>query len=101
MWEKTKIEPQALATKPDLPSHLLESLIAFNWLHPRRMTEMGSRPISIRDVLDYIEYFEIDYDVDDKERLLSHISAMDTAYVEHKAKLKAKPQDGRNAKSQG
>lgn len=102
VWEKTGIEPQALESKPDLPSYLLQSLRVFNTLHPSRFSEMGIQPITVRDVLAYHEYFELDLDLNEKERLFAHIVSMDTAYRGHRAKQKAQAvptTDGKQTKS--
>jgi hypothetical protein len=98
MWEKTKIEPQALESMPEIPTYLAFSLRSYKWLHSRRITEMGVTSISFRNVLDYLEFFELDLDVSEREELMHHIIAMESAYSKFKAKQKAQAQNGPTGK---
>lgn len=102
VWEKTSLEPQALEAKPDLPFYLTTSLRVFNALHPGRFSEMGIRPITIHDVLAYDQFFELELDLEEKERLFSHIVSMDNTYRGFRTKQKSQElpvKDGKQTKS--
>jgi hypothetical protein len=49
---------------------------------------MGVASISFRNVLDYLEFFEIDLDVSERDELMHHIMAMESAYSRYQARAK-------------
>jgi hypothetical protein len=81
VWAKERIEPNALASKPDLPAYLLEYYRAFRTLSTRRpFGAMGGiSPISLSDMLAYIALYE----TDDPDFFVSVICRVDSMYLKH------------------
>lgn len=87
VWVKTKVEPTALENQPSLPGWLAEYYKAFRILSTRRHRSMdGLQPISLTDVLAYVEMFgTID---DDLDTFVGHVIRMDSTFLKFVASNK-------------
>ena len=78
-FAQTGIEPKALELKPIIPAHLEECIRAFNILSTRRQVGMSKNPITLSEIMLYIDSFGCT----ETEIFVLHIIRMDLAYLEH------------------
>lgn len=88
-YEDTGEEPLALVNKPEIPFHLFEYSKAFWLLNTRRQIGMTLNPISLVDILAYIQIFGTPED--DVERFLSLVIKQDAEYLKLKSTKPGEP----------
>jgi hypothetical protein len=79
VWAQTKIEPEALKSKPDVPAHLWAYYRTFLTLSTRRQVGMAINPISMTDIVAYMDKFGTPED--DDEKFVAYIVLMDSAFL--------------------
>lgn len=78
-YAQTGVEPKALELKPIISAHLEEYIRAFNILSTRRQVGMSKNPITLSEILQYMDSFGCT----EPEIFVLHIIRMDLAYLEH------------------
>lgn len=78
-YAQTGIEPKALESKPLIPAHLEEYIQAFNILSTRRQVGMSKNPITLVEIMQYVNLFGCT----EADIFILHIIRMDLTYLEH------------------
>jgi hypothetical protein len=87
LWDSyaiSKVEPAALATKPDFYDWMKPYFKCFSTLSGRRSNGMTINPIAFSEIVKYVEIYE----PDEPERFIEFVSLIDNIFVEVKSKQK-------------